>query len=63
MQEKERTGTVRRHTRRIGRFDSRTTLPPDSDAEHISAELTDGVLTVNVPKAGKEQAQRIEITG
>ncbi|MFI7244810.1 Hsp20/alpha crystallin family protein [Streptomyces qinglanensis] len=54
---------MRRHTRRIGRFDSRTTLPPDSDAEHISAELTDGVLTVNVPKAGKEQAQRIEITG
>ncbi|MEU7315532.1 Hsp20/alpha crystallin family protein [Streptomyces sp. NPDC007083] len=62
VKEKERTGTVRRHTRRIGRFDYRTTLPPNSDAEHISAELCDGVLTVNVPKTGKGKAQRIEIT-
>jgi HSP20 family protein len=36
---------VRRHTRRIGQFDYRTTLPPNSDTEHISADLTNGILT------------------
>ncbi|WP_431984614.1 Hsp20/alpha crystallin family protein [Streptomyces qinglanensis] len=65
-EEKRRTGTVRRHTRRIGRFDYRTTLPPDSDAEHIGAELAHGILTVNVPRTeagtGTGEAQRIGIT-
>ncbi|MFF5157687.1 Hsp20/alpha crystallin family protein [Streptomyces sp. NPDC000348] len=62
-EEKEHTGVVRRHTRRTGRFDYRTTLPPDSDTEHVSADLTSGVLTVRVPKAGTGKAHRVEITG
>ena len=52
---------VRRHTRHIGQFDYRTSLPPDSDIEHISAELTHGVLTVRVPKAEQAKPHRIEI--
>ncbi|WP_106964716.1 Hsp20/alpha crystallin family protein [Streptomyces sp. AA1529] len=53
VRERERSGTVRRHTRRIGGPDHRTTLPRDSDAEHTGAEPADGIVTVNVPKAGK----------
>ncbi|WP_328336346.1 Hsp20/alpha crystallin family protein [Streptomyces violaceus] len=63
IKEKEHTGVVRRHTRRIGQFDYRTTLPPNSDTEHVSADLTDGILTVRVPKTEKGKAHRIEITG
>lgn len=60
--EKERTGVVRQRTRRTGRFDYRVTLPQDTDEEHVSAELADGVLTVTVPKAEKAKPRRIEIT-
>lgn len=60
---KERTGVVWRHTRHISQFDYRTSPPPNSDTEHISAELTNGVLIVRVPKAEKARSHRIEITG
>ncbi|KUN82763.1 Hsp20/alpha crystallin family protein [Streptomyces griseoruber] len=63
VKQREHTGAVRRHTRRIGQFDYRTTLPPNADIEHISAELSNGVLTVRVPKTEKGTTQRIEITG
>ncbi|MGW4169102.1 Hsp20/alpha crystallin family protein [Streptomyces chartreusis] len=51
------------HSRRIGQFDYRTTLPPNADTEHVSADLTNGVLTVRVPKTGRGKPQRVEITG
>ncbi|MFB8754576.1 Hsp20/alpha crystallin family protein [Streptomyces nigra] len=63
IKERERTGVVRRQARHIGQFDYRTTLPPNADTEHVSADLTNGVLTVRVPKTGKGGSQRIEITG
>lgn len=63
IKEKERTGVVRRHARHIGQLDYRTSLPPNSDTEHISADLTNGVLTVRVPKAEKAKPHRIEISG
>ncbi|MFF3897362.1 Hsp20/alpha crystallin family protein [Streptomyces sp. NPDC001812] len=63
IKERERTGVVRRQTRHVGRFDYRTSLPPNVDTEHITAELTGGVLTVRVPKARKTEPHRIEITG
>ncbi|MGW4536531.1 Hsp20/alpha crystallin family protein [Streptomyces chartreusis] len=63
IKEKERTGVVRRHSRRIGQFDYRTTLPPNADTEHVSADLTNGVLTVRVPKTERGKPQRVEITG
>ncbi|MFI9612909.1 Hsp20/alpha crystallin family protein [Streptomyces sp. NPDC052023] len=63
IKEKEHTGVVRRQTRHIGQFDYRTTLPPNADTEHVSAELANGVLTVRVPKTEKGKARRIEITG
>ncbi|MET8130609.1 Hsp20/alpha crystallin family protein [Streptomyces sp. NPDC005251] len=63
VKQRERTGVVRRRTRRVGQFSYRTTLPPNADTEHISAELSNGVLTVRVPKSEKGQTQHIEITG
>ncbi|QKW48703.1 Hsp20/alpha crystallin family protein [Streptomyces buecherae] len=41
----------------------RVTLPQDTDEEHVTADLTDGVLTVKVPKAEQAKPRRIEIAG
>ncbi|GAA0920247.1 Hsp20/alpha crystallin family protein [Streptomyces thermoalcalitolerans] len=60
--ERERTGLLRHSTRRVGRFEHRTLLPGDFDADGISATLSDGVLTVTVPKAEASKPRRIEIT-
>jgi HSP20 family protein len=58
---RERKGTVRRSTRRVGRFDYRVTLPSHVDPKKIEAKLSDGLLTVRVPKAEQAQRQRIEV--
>ena len=57
----EATGKTLRHRR--GRFAYRTSLPADADPEKIDAQLTDGVLTVRLPKAAQARSRRIEITG
>ena len=49
--------------RRQGKFAYRTTLPADADAEKADAQLTDGILTVRLPKAPQAQARQIEIKG
>ncbi|NBM19663.1 Hsp20/alpha crystallin family protein [Streptomyces sp. GC420] len=48
-------------SRRTGRFVYRTALPSGTDSEHIDADLTDGVLTVRIPKAATAERRRIEI--
>ncbi|MER6012491.1 Hsp20/alpha crystallin family protein [Streptomyces bluensis] len=63
IEAREHAGVVRRQSRHIGEFDYRTSLPPNSDTEHISAELTNGVLSVRVPKAEQAKPHRIEISG
>jgi HSP20 family protein len=63
LKEKERTGIVRRRTRRTGRFEYRVTLPEQVDAEQIEASLSEGVLTVRVPKSERAQRKKIEIKG
>jgi len=47
--------------RRHGKFAYRTSLPADADAEKIDAQLTDGILTVRLPKAAQARSRRIEI--
>jgi HSP20 family protein len=61
IEEKERKGILRRQTRKIGEFEYHVTLPGQSDAEHIEANLHDGVLTVRVPKTEQAKPQRIEV--
>jgi HSP20 family protein len=59
--EKERIGWLRHRTRRVGRFAYRTALPGDIDADQISADLADGVLTVRVPKNEVAKPRRITV--
>jgi HSP20 family protein len=63
LKEKERTGVVRRQTRRTGHFDYRVTLPEQVDAEQIDASLDEGVLTVRVPKSERAQRRKVAIKG
>jgi HSP20 family protein len=56
--------TRRRHgTRRTGRFELRTYLPGDVNADAVAAQLSDGILTVTVPKSEAAKPRKIEITG
>jgi HSP20 family protein len=61
IKEREREGILRRRTRKTGEFDYHITLPGDADAEHIDAELHDGVLTVRIPKPEQERPRRIDV--
>lgn len=61
IKEKERTGILRHQTRRTGSFAYQSTLPRGADTDKIDAQLTDGVLTVTVPKAEKSKPRTIEV--
>lgn len=62
VKEKERTGILRRRTRRVGRFQYSVTLPADVDAERVNARLDDGVLTVRAPKSENAKPRRIQLS-
>ncbi len=62
IKERERVGILRRRTRRTGQFEYRTILPRDVEADRITAELADGILTVNLPKSEAAKPRRVEIT-
>jgi len=61
IKQRERTGTLRRQTRRNGQFEYTVVLPGDVDAENVDAALHDGVLTVRLPKAAANHPRQIEI--
>jgi HSP20 family protein len=61
IKERERKGILRRRTRPVGRFEFRVTLPGPVSADDLNADLSDGVLTVRVPKPEPARAQRIEV--
>jgi HSP20 family protein len=61
IKEKERTGVLRRRTRRTGRFEYHVRLPDQVDPSKIEASLDQGVLTVRVPKAARAKRQKIQI--
>jgi HSP20 family protein len=53
----------RRRGRRTGRFEFRTTLPADIDPQGVNASLSDGILTVRVPKSEAAKPRHVEISG
>ena len=62
VKEKERAGILRRRTRRVGQFHYSVTLPGDVDPDNVTASLSEGVLTVRVPKAQQAKPRRIAIS-
>ena len=60
--ERERVGILRRRTRSVGRFHYEVSLPSALDEEGVEASLSDGVLTLRVPKAASERPRRIKVT-
>lgn len=61
IKERERKGTVRRSSRRTGRFDYRVGLPDHVEEDKIEANLAEGVLSVRLPKSERAQRRRIEV--
>jgi HSP20 family protein len=57
----EKPGHALRH--RHGKFAYRATLPTDADGDKADAQLTDGILTVRLPKTTEAQTRKIEIKG
>jgi HSP20 family protein len=56
-------GRRHRSSRRTGRFELRTYLPGDVNADGVTAQLSDGILTVTVPKSEAAKPRTVEITG
>ncbi|REK86233.1 Hsp20/alpha crystallin family protein [Streptomyces inhibens] len=63
LKERTREGVLRRRGRPTGRFEYRALLPTDVKAEDVQASLSDGVLTVTIPKAQAAKPRHIEIKG
>jgi HSP20 family protein len=61
VKERERVGFLRSRTRQVGRFDYRVDLPAEVDEDNVTASLTDGVLTVRVPKTECARQRKIPI--
>jgi HSP20 family protein len=59
--ERERSGILRRRTRRTGRFEYRVILPGQPDPDAVEATLDDGMLTVRVPKAEQARPRRVQV--
>lgn len=49
--------------RSYGAFATRFTLPDDVDPDRMTADLSDGVLTITLPKQPKAKPRRIQIGG
>jgi HSP20 family protein len=45
-----------------GRFSRAFALPEAIDVEHIAADLKDGILTVNIPKAADRGSRKITVS-
>jgi HSP20 family protein len=62
IKERERKGTLRRSTRRTGRFEYRVVLPSEVNTEGVKAEMSEGILMIAVPKAETAKPRHVEIT-
>lgn len=62
LKERERVGLLRTRMRPVGRFCYRVRLPAQVEDTGITAALTEGVLTVAVPKTPTARSRKIPIT-
>lgn len=62
IKEHERSGVLRRQTRRTGRFDYRVSLPSRVDEDKVQASMDDGVLRVELTKSEPKHGRKIEIS-
>jgi HSP20 family protein len=60
-EKEEKTETYYSAERKYGSFSRAYTLPDGIDADHIHAELKNGVLTVAVPKKPEAQPKKIAV--
>jgi HSP20 family protein len=60
--EKERSGVMRHSTRVTGSFAYEVILPADVDEKATTAQLSDGVLTIKLPKASGARTNRVPIS-
>ncbi len=61
VEERERVGFLRTRTRPVGRFDYRVSLPAEVEDDQVTASLSEGVLTVRVPKTDRARRRSIPI--
>lgn len=54
--------TYHRRERPVGSFTRVLRLPIEVDVDHVEAELSDGVLTITLPKAESAKPRKIEVT-
>jgi HSP20 family protein len=55
-------GQSSRRIRRSGHIEQRMLLPALAEADKVTASLSDGVLTVTVPKSEDQKPHRVEVT-
>lgn len=60
--EGERHGTLRHGTRRTGHFEYRVALPGEVNPDGVKAGMSDGILTVTIPRAEAARRRRVEIS-
>lgn len=53
--------TVHRIERRYGSFLRTITMPPGAEADKVSAESDNGVITIKVPKAPEAKAKKVAV--
>jgi len=61
LPEENENARFHRRERDFGRFSRAVTLPGKIDNDKISAKMTNGVLTVTIPKADSARPRQIEI--
>lgn len=54
--------SYRRQERPVGRWARTITLPDRVDGDHVTASFTNGILTVNLPKAEGAKPRHIAVT-
>jgi HSP20 family protein len=62
VKDRERTGVMRQHARRTGSFRYRTSLPARVDPDRVEARLSNGILTIRVPRPDHTKPRCITIT-